>query len=1060
MTVEYEKRDKYGNIEHVTARDEWGHVRGATTVFDDEGVFPVKEINALLHETALDYDRRFGLLIKEIDPNQLVTEWQYDSLGRETLEKRPDDSQTTTTLSREKVGETWRYSQRIATTGGADDETIFDSLGRPLRTFSHGPTPTAQKGKTPRRMQAFQYDRLSGKNVKQSVLTAEGTPDDQLLFDVFEFDSVGREIRHTTPWNAATTTTYDGFVIDSADLTTSPPRHTLTTLDELGRPVTITDAAKGKTSYSYGPFNTLRTATDPGGAKTTWTLDAFGRPRSIDDPDRGLTVMKHDGFGDLRESTDALGRVVSFDVDELGRVKKRTDKLGAQVIATTTWTWDSAPNGIGRLHTVTSPDAVQSFAYTKRGQLEGMAQTVEGVSFAARQSYDDVGRVRSIDYPHALGVEPFGVMYEHDEHGFVIGVQEKNTNESFWTLKEVDDAGRIRKERFGNEVETTREYDTEKQTLKGISTARDSTNIQKLGYDWDSRLNLKSRSDALQLQNKTERFRYDELDQVTCAYFGPAENAAAPCVTSYSYMLNGNLWEKSDVGTYTYDPKHPHAVKHVPGETFGYDAVGNQTARPGGISVTYTPFDLPKTITKGGKTTSLGYDGDQKRIRKTSATSETLYFGDIFEQVTSAVGVIERRFYVHSPERAIAVVTHGGAEPGKRFFHVDHLGSIDVITKEDGSIAERRSYDAYGARRNPEWGGPGGVTSSKITKGFTGHEEDDELGLVNMRGRIFDPRLARFTTTDPVIANIWNGQTLNRYGYVNGNPLTFVDPTGFVPTEPLDPPDPYVVTGPPIVTEPRSQEVSSTVYPEGFALKKAATDSPKQEAAKVGAYAPPVDVNTTGNGGDGLPYEPTPPEPKKGSFLEGVGAGLGDFVDDFWSLIPLTPSWSRNTVDTVDRMLIAYQHGDVIDAFNVVNPLLPVANIALAVDNDDWYTVGQAAVGVGVAILSIVVAKKLPGVGKGAKTTRGPPKGAKATSKIDRTTFKAERETFWKAEATANPGNYSTEDLARMQAGKAPKGPDGHPMELHHVNRTPDGGLTQMSRTEHRLGENYKKNHP
>jgi hypothetical protein len=103
---------------------------------------------------------------------------------------------------------------------------------------------------------------------------------------------------------------------------------------------------------------------------------------------------------------------------------------------------------------------------------------------------------------------------------------------------------------------------------------------------------------------------------------------------------------------------------------------------------------------------------------------------------------------------------------------------------------------------------------------------------------------------------------------------------------------------------------------------------------------------------------------------------LGDFVDDFWSLIPLTPSWSRNTVDTVDRMLTAYQQGDVIDAFNVVNPLLPVANIALAMDNDDWYTVGQATIGVGVAILSIVVAKKLPGVGKGAKTTRGPPTGA------------------------------------------------------------------------------------
>jgi hypothetical protein len=47
-----------------------------------------------------------------------------------------------------------------------------------------------------------------------------------------------------------------------------------------------------------------------------------------------------------------------------------------------------------------------------------------------------------------------------------------------------------------------------------------------------------------------------------------------------------------------------------------------------------------------------------------------------------------------------------------------------------------------------------------------------------------------------------------------------------------------------------------------------------------------------------------------------------------------------------------------------------------------------------------------------------------------------------------------------MEKGHAPTGPDGHPMELHHVDRTPEGGVKSMSRTDHRLGENYKKNHP
>lgn len=85
---------------------------------------------------------------------------------------------------------------------------------------------------------------------------------------------------------------------------------------------------------------------------------------------------------------------------------------------------------------------------------------------------------------------------------------------------------------------------------------------------------------------------------------------------------------------------------------------------------------------------------------------------------------------------------------------------------------------------------------------------------------------------------------------------------------------------------------------------------------------------------------------------------------------------------------------------------------------------------------------------------------AKKTSQIDRKAFKAEREAYWKAEAKNNPGKYSADDLTKMKNGRAPKGEDGYSMELHHKDRTPKGGLEPMTRTDHRLGENYKRNHP
>jgi len=82
------------------------------------------------------------------------------------------------------------------------------------------------------------------------------------------------------------------------------------------------------------------------------------------------------------------------------------------------------------------------------------------------------------------------------------------------------------------------------------------------------------------------------------------------------------------------------------------------------------------------------------------------------------------------------------------------------------------------------------------------------------------------------------------------------------------------------------------------------------------------------------------------------------------------------------------------------------------------------------------------------------------SSKIDRKAFRAQREEFWKNEAQQNPDGYSKEDLQRMLGGKAPTGSDGYPMELHHVEGTPEGELEPMTRTDHRLGDNFLGNHP
>ncbi len=69
--------------------------------------------------------------------------------------------------------------------------------------------------------------------------------------------------------------------------------------------------------------------------------------------------------------------------------------------------------------------------------------------------------------------------------------------------------------------------------------------MQDLAYEYDAKLNLSSRHDALQPQNTTEFFQYDALDRLTCSSFSDA--AVCPKADTYTYAPNGNLLTKPGI---------------------------------------------------------------------------------------------------------------------------------------------------------------------------------------------------------------------------------------------------------------------------------------------------------------------------------------------------------------------------------------------------------------------------------------------------------------------------------------------------------------------------------
>jgi RHS repeat-associated protein len=115
-----------------------------------------------------------------------------------------------------------------------------------------------------------------------------------------------------------------------------------------------------------------------------------------------------------------------------------------------------------------------------------------------------------------------------------------------------------------------------------------------------------------------------------------------------------------------------------------------------------------------------------------------------------------------------------------RYIHTDHLGSTDVITDENGQIKGRMSFAAFGNRRHADWDNPTSVLAGIETHhGFTGHEHLDEVGIIHMNGRLYDPQLGRFLSPDVQVQYPDQTQSFNRYTYVNNNPLSYTDPSGY-----------------------------------------------------------------------------------------------------------------------------------------------------------------------------------------------------------------------------------------------------------------------------------------
>lgn len=788
-------RDGYGLVETVLqSGSATVHIESVTYDTLDH-TFPLKRTNSAGHEETSYYHSGLGVVATVDNHYGVRTAHLYDGFGRLRKVDLPSEADVSISYTSgygpgNVAGQAMVRDVSQSATPWRDPREVWvsDRLGRPSRlrhtAFSGGLSSSD-----------LEYDAF-GRLARRSLPYLSSATAATTGFVTYTYDNLGRPKSVTSPGSPPKRFEYDRLTtraIDEAGYVRTVER------DVLGRVARTIDVKPGGaqmvTQFEYGPFNLVEAVVDPLGHRTSMEHDAIGRQIKQTSPDAGVDEWAYDAFDQTKWSKNGAGEETTFGRDALGRIYSTTNSAGTAI-----YVWDQAAYGVGKLAQTHSTDGIDTtYTYNAQGRLTLVVTYAQGQSFPLRRDYDVYGRLELLTPPGPSGS---AIKYVYADSGFLKEIRGGGVNGPlYWRADARNAANRITGETFGNGLQTVRTYD-QRNRVKFVETSTGNATIvgstapppqQRLAYDYEpDRGLLKSRHDLV--AKTTEDFEYDSLARLTkWTVFQDCEES----VLTYAYDDDGNLLNRtvvkgpgqSVVNSYTGPSGGPHAIKNVtvgPQSTaFTYDAAGRQKTGPD-RTVDYTWFNLPSRIVNGTRQGTFKYDAFQNRtVKQFSNGDETVYVSDVYERRKNLVGV-RHLINVVGPERVVAhlvVNETNGAVTSRdvQYLHDERLGSTDTVTGAGGAVVERMKFDPFGSRRDPaRLSSTTPVAFSLSHLGFTEHEADDEVGLTNMRGRIYDQITGRFLTPDPIVSSPLRGQTYNPYSYVVNNPMSFTDPSGFV----------------------------------------------------------------------------------------------------------------------------------------------------------------------------------------------------------------------------------------------------------------------------------------
>lgn len=726
----------YTNGKINTMKDAAGNI---TTYYYDQNWNLSKVTNAAGKDTIYQYNAVGGLL-SVTDPLGNVTSYTYDNFGNVLTETDPNGNVTTYTYDSE--------NNRTSLTDALGNETTYtyDAMNR-LLTSTDALLHTT----------SYTYDD-AGRLL--STTDALGN-----ITSIVR-DGNGNVTTTTDPLGNSTSYTYDSFNLQTS-LTDDLGNKTDNTFDSLGRLLTTTDPLGNVTTYDYDENGRIISATDALGGISSQVYDVDGNVTSVTNPIGGSTTYSYDTSDRLTEESTTSNGTISYTYNSLNLLSERTNARGQN----RTYTYDDA----GRILSFTDSEGTTTYTYDKNGnvltvtdskgtitrefdKLNRVTKYIDVNGNTIQYTYDEVGNLSSIIYPDSKTVN-----YTYDAVNRMKTVTD-------WALRvtsyDYDAAGNLINTNRPDGSVQTRTYDSANR-LTSINDVDANNNVitkYEYSYDADGHILTETASN----EQTTTVLTYDANGRVTSRQVKDSSEKVIANNT-YDYDAAGNITSSGTTGM-IYD--NQNRLTTCSGSSITYDEDGNMTSNVVSGSAMNFTYDSRNRLMEAGDL-AYAYDADNNRISSSLNGNTTNYVydtqGSLSRLLMSTDANGNNTYYVYG----IGLIGSQEESGNYSIYHYDYRGSTTAITDMSGTVTDRYTYGTYGNLESHT----GSSTTPFLYNGRDGVMTDLN-GLYYLRTRYYSPELMRFINADIVKGTIANGETLNRYAYANGNPVSLIDPFG------------------------------------------------------------------------------------------------------------------------------------------------------------------------------------------------------------------------------------------------------------------------------------------